>query len=117
MPTVGDQTTREWSYNITDYALGGVAYQSDNWIEPKPDGKTIFLEQSIFLNRYDETLFEDMPSDWQEVYLDSQVIDHIRLPLFNSDTTALVGVIQGFDNGAYSIIGDEVDIYADGVLE
>ena len=28
--TVGDAYNREWTYNITDYALGGIAYQSDD---------------------------------------------------------------------------------------
>jgi len=29
---IGDQTTRQWTYNITDFALEGVSYQSDDWI-------------------------------------------------------------------------------------
>ena len=50
--TVGDQTTREWTYNATDFGTKGVSYQSGDFIKNK-FGKDMFPKHSIYMNGFD----------------------------------------------------------------
>ena len=77
------------------------------------DGKYMFVNQSVFMNRYNETEYDDLLDDSKARYLESQVLDILRLPLFNSDATSIVTYYQGFNNGDYSYIGDEVETYSE----
>ena len=92
--------------------MKGLSYQSGNRVL-NGDGKWQFVNQSVFMNRYNETDYEDLPDDWKTRYLESQVLDVLRLPLFNSDATSIITYYQAFPNGAYSYIGDEVVTYSE----
>ena len=113
--SVGTSETRKWTYNITDYAVGGEAYTNNEWtVVTSPDGseKVMFKNHSIFMNRFDET-FDSMSTAKQNVYLRSQELDVIRIPPFNSANGAIEAYYQGFEeDGAYSYVGDEVTYYA-----
>ena len=92
--------------------MKGLSYQSGNRVL-NDDGKYMFVNQSVFMNRYNETEYEDLLDDSKARYLESQVLDILRLPLFNSDATSIVTYYQGFNNGDYSYIGDEVETYSE----
>ena len=92
--------------------MKGLSYQSGNQVL-NDDGKYMFVNQSVFMNRFNETEFEDLLDDSKARYLESQVLDILRLPLFNSDATSIVTYYQGFNNGDYSYIGDEVETYSE----
>lgn len=91
MAVVGDQTTRQWAYNITDYALEGLSFQSGNQVLNKM-GRYMFVEQSMFVNTGFMLEFEDMPAEYQRQYLDSQVLDTLRIPQFNSKKSSFSSI-------------------------
>ena len=82
---VGDEKTREWTYNITDYANGtrGLSYPSGDWIL-KENGDAMFPKHSIYMNPWGEFLFEDLDPEKQFYYITAQELDILRIPLFNS---------------------------------
>jgi len=56
---VGNQASRMWTYNITDYALKNEAIlSSPDRVIDLDNGNSSFADHSIFLNRYNETKFE-----------------------------------------------------------
>ena len=116
---VGDQATRKWTYNITDYALGGAAIlSSPDRVIDDVTGYSSFADHSIFLNRYNETTFESMPDDWQQNYLQSQVSDILRLPIIHLSGSQIETIYYGFENGSFSYVGVEsVDFFSPGILK
>ena len=77
----------------------------------------MFANKSIYMNWANETYFEDIKLERQKTYLASQVIDVLRIPLFNVEGSGIITYYSGFHNGAYSYVGDEVDYYAARSLE
>ena len=50
--TVGDETTRQWTFNITDFAKKGESYQSGEFVINK-NGDQMFPKHSIYGNGYE----------------------------------------------------------------
>ena len=67
--------------------MEGLSYNSGNAVE-NWNGKMMFVNQSVFMNRYNETSFADLPEDWKKHYRTSQTLDYLRLPLFNSEVVS-----------------------------
>ena len=67
------------------------------------------------MNSHGEDLYEDLSESKKKHYLSSQELDILRLPVFNEEV-GLLGYYQGFNDGAYSFVGDEVEYYAERVL-
>ena len=69
------------------------------------------------MGAWNKTRYEELDDAEKTYYDTSQELDISRIPLFNNLGPTVTTLFQGFTNGMYSYVGDELDFYSNNMLE
>ena len=95
--------------------MDGVSYQSDDWTLNQY-GQPWFTNKSMYMSWYNETTYEDLPDDRKLAYNVSMELDALRFPLFNAPDSNIFSYLAGYESGAFSWIGEEVQVFGERTL-